>query len=644
MRCLYCGKEPALFKRWTAGEFCSDAHRKRYQEEYNQLALSRLMQAKPPTGSETPAHKKPLESKKSEEAPPPAWHPMPTVPLEAPAAISVSEPMLQSSFEPPLQPEQEVVSAKESVPPELAGFLVHLPIPAAAGVAAIAGPERDLVRHATPVLPALGFGDSATLMTAPKQIALELTNRCLDYRAGPHARRLEVREFLRTTPLVEVDLRARTQIDLGISEDALEMQMFPHAPQTGPALWHEPQKEFPAIPAELGSLARLAFPDEGFEEIEDRVHQEEEQAPIAAAHVIVAEPPCAAPPIPELITKPLPLTLHGIAAGKGKAVQVFSSVVPSGTDPQIPRSNALPLRPLMTFGPPPAKPTPSPAKPASTQIPARVIPIKTEAARQPHAAPEPAKEARKPESKPAPVQEAPKKPAQALTDQDLGLPKLSLQSSETFWSRLPILGKIGLTAVAVLAVAGAIMYAMKNSNGAAAFGTGPAVEIGPALIAETGWITDWAGEQGARSARQISILRPSTTLTDYRVQFEGQIETKAIGWVFRAMNPKNFYVVKLEIVKPGLNPTVALIRFPVINGEEQPHAQFPLQMPLRLDTMYKIRFDAVGDHFTTWVQDQKVDEWTDDRIKTGGVGLYSERGETSTLKGGFNVVPLVLRR
>jgi hypothetical protein len=47
MRCLYCGKELALFKRLTGVEFCSDTHRQQYQDEYNQLALSRLLQAKP---------------------------------------------------------------------------------------------------------------------------------------------------------------------------------------------------------------------------------------------------------------------------------------------------------------------------------------------------------------------------------------------------------------------------------------------------------------------------------------------------------------------------------------------------------------------------------------------------------------------
>src|SRR5271166_5429918 len=52
MGCRYCGKELALFKRLTGGgEFCSEAHKRSYQEEYNRLALSRLLQAQ--KGSQT---------------------------------------------------------------------------------------------------------------------------------------------------------------------------------------------------------------------------------------------------------------------------------------------------------------------------------------------------------------------------------------------------------------------------------------------------------------------------------------------------------------------------------------------------------------------------------------------------------------
>src|SRR5262249_33127979 len=138
--------------------------------------------------------------------------------------------------------------------------------------------------------------------------------------------------------------------------------------------------------------------------------------------------------------------------------------------------------------------------------------------------------------------------------------------------------------------------------------------------------------------------RPSMNLTDYRVTFQAQIESKALGWVYRAKDGKNYYVNRIEVVKPGLDPTVALVRFAVINGEEQPRAQFPLSISVHVHTLYRIRFDAVGEKFTTYVQDQKIDEWTDSRLKTGGVGLYNERGERMSLKGGLNVVPLVIRR
>src|SRR5258706_14321659 len=48
MRCLHCGKELAVFKRLARQEFCSDDHRRQYREKYDQLALGRLLEEKPP--------------------------------------------------------------------------------------------------------------------------------------------------------------------------------------------------------------------------------------------------------------------------------------------------------------------------------------------------------------------------------------------------------------------------------------------------------------------------------------------------------------------------------------------------------------------------------------------------------------------
>src|ERR1044071_2766034 len=78
MRCLYCGKELALLKRWTGGgEFCSDAHRQRYQEEYNQLALKRLMQSQPESNPELKPDPKPPKHSRLDE-PRKSAHPEPT--------------------------------------------------------------------------------------------------------------------------------------------------------------------------------------------------------------------------------------------------------------------------------------------------------------------------------------------------------------------------------------------------------------------------------------------------------------------------------------------------------------------------------------------------------------------------------------
>jgi hypothetical protein len=264
-----------------------------------------------------------------------------------------------------------------------------------------------------------------------------------------------------------------------------------------------------------------------------------------------------------------------------------------------------------------------------------------------------AKQDRKPEAKETVRLKEEAKPAAMLPaplaapypgSGDLGLPRLNLQSSTGFLGQLPAIAKIGIVVVLLAGLGGLIAFSSKSSGPATSSGAGTIV-AGSALPAgESGWITDWGADPGVRRTRQISILRSSQTLTDYRIEMDAQIESKAIGWVFRAADPKNFYVTKLEIVKPGLEPTVAVIRFAIINGEEQAHAQLPLPMKVRLDTMYKIRFDAVGNHFTTYVQGEKVDDWTDDHVKTGGVGFYRERGEDATLKGGMNVVPLIIRR
>src|SRR5579862_256723 len=60
MRCLQCGKDVPLLKRLTGSEFCSETHRREYQQEYSQLALGRLLQSDPAESQTQPLKAPPL--------------------------------------------------------------------------------------------------------------------------------------------------------------------------------------------------------------------------------------------------------------------------------------------------------------------------------------------------------------------------------------------------------------------------------------------------------------------------------------------------------------------------------------------------------------------------------------------------------
>jgi hypothetical protein len=193
-----------------------------------------------------------------------------------------------------------------------------------------------------------------------------------------------------------------------------------------------------------------------------------------------------------------------------------------------------------------------------------------------------------------------------------------------------------LVVVAALVLGGVVFYFGGNAIlGGAAPVKADAVQVSPLLPAgPAGWsvVADWP--------RRISLLRGYNDLTNFRMEFEGSIDDKALGWVIRAADAKNYYAMKLEIVTPGRDPVVVLKRFAVINGLDQEVVQIPLSSTSRLDTLYKVRVEALGDQFTVWVQDRKVDQWKDARIGSGAIGLYNDRLERGTIKGDVKVFHL----
>jgi hypothetical protein len=167
-----------------------------------------------------------------------------------------------------------------------------------------------------------------------------------------------------------------------------------------------------------------------------------------------------------------------------------------------------------------------------------------------------------------------------------------------------------------------------TNSAVSADGSGPSIILG-----EGGWVEGWAGDpSNSHSGRQITLYRPSIKLSDYRIEFQGTIETQSIGWVFRAADPGNYYALKLMAVSAGLTPKLALFKYLVINGRQTQVGRVPIDLTLRTDSVFKVRTDVRGPQFSTYIQGQQVDVWTDDQLKAGGVGFLNERDERGKVK------------
>jgi hypothetical protein len=199
----------------------------------------------------------------------------------------------------------------------------------------------------------------------------------------------------------------------------------------------------------------------------------------------------------------------------------------------------------------------------------------------------------------------------------------------------PVLrGSIAAAALVVLGLGGYFGFSGKSSSASSTGQSQSASEITATgmVMGGGGWTTTWGSDSPVNQNKQISIYRPSMALTDYRLEFRGQIDRKALGWIFRASNARNYYVMKLEMIKAGANPIVALMKYAVIDGKETTRTQIMLPFDVALDTIYSVRLDVKGDKFATYIQNKLVDHWTDDRIKAGGTGFYSDKGERAQIK------------
>lgn len=148
-----------------------------------------------------------------------------------------------------------------------------------------------------------------------------------------------------------------------------------------------------------------------------------------------------------------------------------------------------------------------------------------------------------------------------------------------------------------------------------------------------GWARTWRyGDATFIEPGDLALLTPSLRMSDYTLTFLGQIERRSLNWVFRAKDLSNYYSMRIVITRGGPLPEAAVVRSVVINGREQEVRTMPIPFPVRADTLYLVRMDVRGQDFTTYIQDQVVDHFSDSRFSQGGVGFYSPKGDRAMLR------------
>ena len=145
--------------------------------------------------------------------------------------------------------------------------------------------------------------------------------------------------------------------------------------------------------------------------------------------------------------------------------------------------------------------------------------------------------------------------------------------------------------------------------------------------------TEWSFDAtGFVRPGPLALYRPSLGLTDYQMQFLGLIDKKALSWVVRAADFDNYYVVKLVVLKPGPLPIIGLTRYAVVNGKADSRVDVSVPIDARPDMLYRVRLDVHEATFSLTVQGQLIDSWSEPRLRHGGVGFFTARGEESRLR------------
>lgn len=147
----------------------------------------------------------------------------------------------------------------------------------------------------------------------------------------------------------------------------------------------------------------------------------------------------------------------------------------------------------------------------------------------------------------------------------------------------------------------------------------------------TGRSVAWSARGGAAQPGTLRLWKPTLHSRDYDLRFLGEIERRSMNWTYRATDSENYYATKLTIGKPGTEQTAKLTRMVVHGARTISKLELPMPVTLYTDRPYHVTVAVRGNHFLTLLDGHIIDDWSDNTLAAGGVGFFSDAGESSTI-------------
>jgi hypothetical protein len=158
-------------------------------------------------------------------------------------------------------------------------------------------------------------------------------------------------------------------------------------------------------------------------------------------------------------------------------------------------------------------------------------------------------------------------------------------------------------------------------NGMQAWGAGPG-----------SYTPNWKrSREGYVRPGDLALFSPTLKRTDYSLEFSGQADKKGLGWVVRAQDPQNYYAMKVKVLEGGLRPVISVVHYRVIGGSAGQQVETPLNVMMHKDEAIQVTVTVKGNRFSTFIQGEEVDSWSDDALPSGGVGFFADAGSSARL-------------